>query len=180
MEINYNTLTSDQLEEYAEFVDWSLVPSKLLTEEMKKTFGSIPILNARLWIDDLLSKMVIKKDQEKLPNIVFFFIGEEWYMELELNNGGLWCNENKMWLIIKKKTRFNYTEIKTFIRNVMKQHLDVNTVIPFNVRSLNEMNDDIKQYFKNIEITPFPASVTFSNAEATDVNLNHVFPLDKE
>ncbi len=53
MEIDYNTLTAEQLEEYAEFVDWSLVPSHLITEEVKKSFGMLKSLKMRLWFDDL-------------------------------------------------------------------------------------------------------------------------------
>lgn len=46
-DINYDTLTAEQLEEWVEFVDWSKVPDHLLTTEFKNEFD--PLFNIQVW-----------------------------------------------------------------------------------------------------------------------------------
>ncbi len=99
MNIDYNTLTIEQIEEKVEFIDWSLMPSHLITEDVKKSFGSMPQLNARLWFEDLLSKMVIKEDPKEFPNIVFFFIEDKYYMD-SYKSRDLWCSYDRIWSVL--------------------------------------------------------------------------------
>ncbi len=121
--IDYNTLTTEQLEEYAEFVDWSLVPSELITEKIKKSFEPMSKLKTRLWFEDLLKQMVIKEDKKKYPQSIFFFIDEFLYMEIEFKNRNIWCSDDRIWLSFENKTEYKYKEIQIFIKNLIKIHL---------------------------------------------------------
>ncbi len=148
--INYRTLTIEELEEYAEFVDWSMVPCSLLTNEVKTKFKSIPQLNARLWFEDLVSKMTIKEDQRKYPYRFFFFIDYNYFMDLNLRNGELWCSNQNIWILflknkIKDKT---FSEIKLFIKNIMEQHYDI-TITSWSIDY--STRDSVEVHFKNVE-----------------------------
>ncbi len=137
MKINYSTLTVEQLEEYVEFVkfiEWFTMPSHLLTEEIKTKFSSIPMLNARIWLEDLLSKMVVKQDQEKFPDFLFFFIEDECFMNLDLSNNHLWCSHTKIWSVLKNKVKFNcFEDIQYVIRIIVKRsfnNIEEETTLP--------------------------------------------------
>ncbi len=154
MEINYNTLTAEQLEEYAEFVDWSMVPSHLLTDDVRKSFGFLPALNSRLWFEDLLPQMVIKEDQKRYPYRYFFFIDDKYYMDLNFRNGSLWCSNQNIWLIfLKKKNNYSLEEIQLFIRNIMEQHYDI-TINPFSTD--HKTRYSVEAHFKNMETISLP------------------------
>ncbi len=151
-QIDYDTLTIEQLEEHVEFIDWSLVSSCLITDEIKKSFSSLPGLKARLWLENLLNKMVFKEDQVAYPNAIFFFIGDEYYMEFNLKNGRLWCSQERVWSVFKKKVKFRYyDEIKFFIKNIVEQHS-----IFLKIESISTIEEfrQIEQHFKDKTIKP--------------------------
>ncbi len=152
MNINYDTLTIEQLEEHVEFVDWSMVPFHLFTEDIKKSFGSISQLQTRLWFDNLLSQMVIKEDQKRFPDRIFFFIGDECPMNLGLKNWSLWCSHDAIWSILEKKFGNNYIDVQTFIKNVVQQYFKNKEVIP--VSDGDEQFIKVEQYFKNKGVNP--------------------------
>ncbi len=158
--IDYNTLTEEQLEEYAEFVDWSLVPVHLLTEDINKLFDFFPHLKIRLWFEDLLSKMDIKEDQEKYPNELFFFVGNDWFMDLSLKSGDLWFSDYYIWSVFEKKHGFSYSETQMFIKNVIEMHFKNMTVTPL-MRCVVGLSL-IEKHFKNKEVTPTKDSSQFS------------------
>ncbi len=158
MTIDYNTLTSEQLEEHVELIDWSLVPSKMITEEIKKSFGSMPQLRVRLWLDDLLSKMVMKVDQERYPHHTFLFIGERIYIDLFLGQGRSWCSYEEIWFPIRKTLKFEYAEIEFFIKNVVEIHLKKTyqkmnpfSQIEFAVGNESSYFKTVERYFRNKE-----------------------------
>ncbi len=151
MKIDYNTLTVEQLEEYAEFVDWSMVPCNLITDDVRKSFGFLPALNARLWFEDLLSQMVIKEDQNKYLDRLCYFVDDIWYMNLDLKTGNLWCSRRKVWFALELKTHFNYDKTKRFIKNIVEQYLkgkDQNIRIKPD-SAVIIFDEEIEKYFKN-------------------------------
>ncbi len=152
MTINYNTLTTDGLEEHVEFIDWSLVPSHLITDHIKQTFGLFSKLKARLWLEDLISKMMIKEDQEKYPNESFFFIEDKWYMDLNLKTGTLWCSYDKIWSFLENKNGFNYNETQSFIKNVVEMCFKKEEVTPAYTYSFTGF--ELEMHFKNTIVTP--------------------------
>ncbi len=54
--IDYNKLTLEQLEEYVEFIDWYVVPSHLVTDDIKKKFGAMKGLKIRLMVEDFFAE----------------------------------------------------------------------------------------------------------------------------
>ncbi len=172
MNTDYDTLTKEELEELAEFVDWSLVPPHLLTDEVKKSFGALKGLKARIWFEDLLSQMMIKEDRVMYPDFKYFFIDNNLYMELNKKDGKLWCSYYDIWLIFSKKYEFNYNKTQLFIKNIIEQYLKNIQVIPIG-GSLEGAT--VEQHFKNIGITPITflgnnqAEQHFENLEITPI-----------
>ncbi len=157
MIINYDTLTQEQIEEYAEFIDWSTIPSRFLTEEIKNKFNSIPQLNARIWLDNLFSQMIIKMDLKEYPNRIFFFIGDTRYMNLSTKNGQLWCSEDRIWFVLQRRTGYNHDQTQLFIKNVVEHYFKSIDLTPIKI-DFTPSKTEIEQHFKNIvldlEITP--------------------------
>ncbi len=155
MEIDYNTLSVEELEEHVEFIDWSMIPSRLLTDEVRKTFRTLPQFKVRIWIEDLLVQMVIKEDQEKFPDKLFFFIEDRCFFELNFTNGQLWCSVERIWSILEKDHKFNFFEILSFLKNVMDQYLkdlEVQSTILILPEKSQEWTD---LYFMNLKIKPY-------------------------
>ncbi len=158
MTINYDTLTVEGLEEHVEHVDWSLVPSHLFTEDVKKSFGFMHKLQVRIWIEDLLSQMVIKEDQEKYPKQLFFFKDEEWHMHLNLKNGSLWCKYSTTLYILETKFYLQHFEGKKILKNTINSHFKDKKIIPTCHTWELPLSEDevcylIEDFFKSKEIT---------------------------
>jgi len=58
MKIDYTTLTVEKLEEYVEFVDWSLVPRKLITKDIQEKFSDLKELQARIILKELVDRII--------------------------------------------------------------------------------------------------------------------------
>ncbi len=146
MEIDYDTLTAEQIEEHVEFIDWSLIPSKLITVEIKEKFKSIPQLKARVWFENLLSQMVIRVDPDAFPDRIFYFIGEEYQMEFYFKNKELYCSYERICAVFINDLKIKATveEIKLFIKNVVELYFPDMEVTPcfitFEVVSWVEMH----------------------------------------
>lgn len=111
MKIEYDKLTEEQLEEFVEFIDWTLVPTYLLTEEIEKKFSCFPQAKARIWFERFYSELRILKS----GNHMFFFQGREMVMDLNLEDGVLFCDNHRMWqnifsLFFKTHDQYNFDE----------------------------------------------------------------------
>lgn len=152
MKIDYKNFTEEQLEEWVEFIDWSLVPSHLLNEEVRTQFKDIKGLQVRIWFEDLLASLEIKVDKEKYPDSIFFFLEDKWYMELDQRIGDLWCSYELMWSFIEKKIKYPTWEVQRFIKNIVDNYfknLKVNPLIPRHIYII-----EIEKHFKNLEAIP--------------------------
>lgn len=144
----YENLTADKLEEYAEFVDWKLVPDHMITDEVKDKFYSLRLLRVRVWFKTLLNSIEIKSSEEKFPGRLFFFIGEKCYMEHNIETKDLWCSREKIWAIFYEEYHFHYVDIQSFIKIMMKQQFNDMEVIP---ESLGPMGmENVEHHFKKL------------------------------
>ncbi len=105
MNINYDTLTAEKLEEHVEFIDWLKVPSHLLTDEVKENFGSLSRLKVILWFENLLNSVEVL-ESEIYTDGIFFFIGRVWYMEYSIARKELWYSGK----LIRSFFEHNYSE----------------------------------------------------------------------
>ncbi len=158
MKINYNTLTAEKLEERVEFVNWSLVPSRLLTEDVIKSFGNIPKLKTRLWFEDLMSRMVIKKDKIRFPNCVCFFVDDKCYMLLNQTQDVLLISYDLIWSVFFTNFRtagllnnYEIICIKKFIKNIANPYFkNKDLVIDYKINLISDFMY-IEKHFKEKE-----------------------------
>ncbi len=138
-------MTVEQLEEHVEFIDWSLVPSKLLTTKIKKLFGSLPQLKARIQFEKILPKISLKEDQKRYPGWHFFFIGNKYCMGLNLNDEILWCSEKFMFKIFGYN--FKRSSFMLFLKNVLNQYIELDKLR--DIRTFIPNNSPVESFFKN-------------------------------
>lgn len=154
MKIDYNTFTEEQLEEWIEFVDWSMVPYHLLTENIRRKFHSVPGLQVRLWFEELLNSLEVKINEERYPNRVFFFKENEWYMDWRKSSKSLWCSYDRIWSVFENKIGRNYDEIQRFIKNVVEMHFKFKEVTLVSVSDRTYTIIMMERHFKIWELTP--------------------------
>ncbi len=146
-EIDYNTLTEEQLEEHVEFINWSLVPPHLLTKNIRQIFKSVPQMNAKIWFEDLMSKMEIREDQERFPNIVFYFVADEWNMLFSSKNTSLWGSSKFIGQIFIERFNFEKDEARLFFKNEVEHFFKIKKATPI-FQELNGINiEHIKNHF---------------------------------
>lgn len=90
MKIDYNTLTEDQLEEWVEFVEWSMVPFHLITPRVIRNFSPVfKELRARIWFEEFVNKCERK-------DINYFYIlkdrDENTIFEINPIREEIWCS----------------------------------------------------------------------------------------
>lgn len=177
MEINYTTLTEEQIEELVEFINWSRVPSHFITENVRRKFSPIfKGLQIRIWFEDLLSSFQIKVDRRIYPDSIFFFIEGELYMELDIKTGDLWCSYDNMWSVFESKFDCKYDKIQLFIKNVVEMYIKDMEVTP--IKYNNPWNSVKEMCFQNMEVTPsmdsqlsdMEVEILFKNKKTTQNN----------
>ncbi len=167
MRINYNKLTAESLEEYVEFIDWSIIPYHLLTEDVRKLFGSIPQLKARLWFEDLLSKMAVKENEKVFPDCVFFIIENECFIELNFRKKDFWFSLDSIWYVLEYKFYYNYEYTHFFLKNVMKQYYEK-----------IELELELKSKLSNFEVSILRGN--FTHDKTTDKILKNLTLVPKK
>ncbi len=155
MEIDYDTLTAEGLEEHVEFIDWSMVPSHLITNEVKRSFKTLKGIKARIWFEDLLTKMVIKEDKKIFSEYIFFFIEDEYYMSFNTEKNIIRCSKEYVWSKIAAELDEEYIYTNNFIRNIFRQKFKFKKieVLPIN-NMLGDFSIQVESYFKTIEKSP--------------------------
>lgn len=117
----YENITSEQIEENVEFIDWLMVPEYLITEEIKTKFSSINTLRAMIWFKDVLNHIEFKKDVEKYTETsLFLFLGRELYMCFDEENNRLFCIEERICKVLKDEYGYDYTKDEEEIKRLVK------------------------------------------------------------
>lgn len=124
--LDYNNLTDEQIEEFVEFLDWSRVPSRFITNDVKKYFGSFPELNLRIWFEDILSKLQPLSGYEEFISGVCYqdILTKNFLAEFNfIKNKIYFCNKNVL-SKINENHKSNYTSntVEKYIRSVWKEH----------------------------------------------------------
>lgn len=142
----YVNINASQLEEFIEFIDWTIVPKHLLTEKLVNKFHCIKDIEARIWFEQLLNSMH-KRASIEFPDKLFFFNGEKYCMEINISKNNLIYSESEVYLKFKD---FGFSQYKAakFIQSMVKRYfnLDLSTT-----HAEHSRNDLVEKYFKNHE-----------------------------
>lgn len=69
----YDNPTDEQIEENIEFIDWTIVPINLITQDIKDKFSDFRELQLIIWLQDILDTCEVMKNNSEFPNAIFFF-----------------------------------------------------------------------------------------------------------
>ncbi len=170
----YENLTTEKLEEYAEFVDWTLVPIHLITEDLRHKFYCFPLFGTIIWFRELINSFDIRT-LKSFTNRKFYFIkGKYAYMEYDTETCKLWCSDYHIWSVFTGNYKVSHEEIEEIIKKIVDRHLKIvgNSDKTFNDNGLN-----IKENFlKNINV--LPAQDPFDGLEGTGVELELLGAID--
>lgn len=78
----------------------------------------------------LMEDLEIKIDQEKYPNYIFYFFGEENIFQHNLKNGNFYCSYKSYWSIFEKKHNLNYFETQLFTKKMMEEYCHQTNLTP--------------------------------------------------
>lgn len=124
--LDYENLTSEQIEEFVEFIDWSKVPIRFITDDVKNSFGAFPGLSLRVWFDDILSNLKpLKGYEEFIDGVCYRDIKEGNFLaEVDLKKNNLRLCNQKVLLKISRDSNCSYTSnvVEKYIRSVWKEH----------------------------------------------------------
>ena len=77
------------------------------------------------WIDfvhGILSKIKPKVDDEKYPNVVFYFIEDQFYIEQDLKTRTFWCRYKDFWSFFESKFNLEHEETQVFLNYLLEEH----------------------------------------------------------
>ncbi len=75
--------TAEQIEEYIEFIDWSLMPINRIPKETKEKFSDVKQLQLIIWMQEIFDTYEIKENKITFPDSLFFFKDRICYIELD-------------------------------------------------------------------------------------------------
>lgn len=147
----YDNTTIEQIEEYIEFVDWSLVPLNLITEEFILKFSDIKIVKIIVWMQDILYSCEIKHDQMPFINTTLLLRDEKCYVEINNNSDKLKVTiaHKEVLLAIEENFRIGITiDMVGIVRNIIKWQFGLEE-FAFNILD-EQRQKGIQRYFYNI------------------------------
>lgn len=119
MIVDHEKLTAAELEEKIEFIDFSLVPERLITQKLADKFPTFLEIKSRITLDRSFKNI---SHCETKPYEIFFFDKKgKWQMTLHLNSGSLLCSED-LWdpvysSLISRDLNNPYDKTQMYIRN---------------------------------------------------------------
>ena len=89
---------------------------KILLKELYLTY---PIKDL---FHQLTRDLVIKVDNDKFPNYIFYFNDNNCIFEYNKESGNFYCNYEKYWSIFYEKFGFNYNQIRDLTKDMVESH----------------------------------------------------------
>jgi hypothetical protein len=149
--------------------------SEVEKQKVHQIYDALCTPEDRLW-NEICRGLVMKTDQEKYPDLIFWFKQDRCYFEYEIKTGYLWCEPNLVWRVFERELSWGYHQIESFIRNKVKEHFKNKDVTP-SMPGLGLL-PLVKEYFKNKDVTPhdrqhsfFPVNEHFKNKDVTPTYL---------
>ena len=72
----------------------------------------------------------MKFDLKKHPKSVFFFKGDEFWMEYDWKTHYLWCRLEGFWDVLRKENGWEYAEVQAFIKKQVEERFKLKGVTP--------------------------------------------------
>jgi hypothetical protein len=126
--------------------------SEVEKQKVHQIYDALCTPEDRLW-NEICRGLVMKTDQEKYPDKIFWFKQDRCYFEYEIKTGYLWCEHDLVWRVFERELSWGYFQIESFIKNKVKEHLENKDVTPCFAYRCNGVW--VKEHLENKDVTPF-------------------------
>jgi hypothetical protein len=125
--------------------------SEVEKQKVHQIYDALCAPEDRLW-NEICRGLVIKTDQDKYPDAIFWFKQDRCYFEYDVETGHLWCERNLVWRVFEKELGWGYPQIVSFIKNKVNEHFKNKDVTP--LFSADWLRKAVDEHFKNKDVTP--------------------------
>jgi hypothetical protein len=105
----------------------------------------------RVW-NKICRGLVMKTDQERYPDLIFWFKQDRCYFQYDIETGFLWCEHDLVWGVFERELNWGYPQIESFIKNKVEEHFKNKDVTP--VAQDIPKRRWVEEHFKNKDVTP--------------------------
>jgi hypothetical protein len=109
----------------------------LTEEQLKKIKKQTEKVSAEKRFLDLWNGCAIKFDFEKYPERIFLMKDNMVMFEQDFKNGYLWCDYKLVWSVFENEYGFTYTDIQSFIKDVVERHFKMGVITPQQYEQVN-------------------------------------------
>lgn len=123
----YDNPTPEQIEENIEFIDWSIMPLHLITQDIRDKFSAYGKLRMVIWLQEIFDTYEVKEHKTAFPDTIFFFKDNKCYVEFD--RGGIIRFTYKEVFYVMDKVFGTYPrESGLIIKNIVNFHFGIENV----------------------------------------------------
>ncbi len=101
---------------------------------------------------ELCQNLTIKIDEDKFPNRIFWFRGDEVIFDYDKKDGYFYCNYGLVWLVFESEFGLNYDQTSKLIKGRVEEHSKLKDVTPTGYLIAPEV--EVEEHFKLKDVTP--------------------------
>jgi hypothetical protein len=94
---------------------------------LKELYLTYPVENLFF---ELTKDIIIKYDEIKYPNSIFYFKDDICIFKYDKNNGYFYCDYYRYWSKFYEKFGFNYNQISDLTKDMVEKHFNLKGVTP--------------------------------------------------
>ena len=79
---------------------------------------------------ELCNGFVIKVDEEKFIDYIFYFKDDASLFQYNLKTGHFWCSHQHYWSVFENEYGLNHTEIQEFTKDMVEKHFKTKELTP--------------------------------------------------
>ncbi len=81
-------------------------------------------------VKELCQNLTIKIDEDRFPNRIFWFRGDELIFDYDKKSGYFNCNYSLVWSVFESEFELNYHQIRKLIKGKVEEHFKLKDVTP--------------------------------------------------
>ncbi len=128
---------------------------------------------------ELFQNLAIKIDEDRYPNTIFWFRGDNVIFDYDKKSGYFYCNYMLVWSVFESEFGLNYDQISKLIKGRVEEHFKLKDATPLMART--NWTSLVEEHFKLKDATPKINGTThsilveehFKLKDATPLTLGH-------
>ncbi len=132
MGIDYDNITDDQIEELAEFIDWSMISPELVSDGIRKRFSCFPEARLNFWFDKLFSNTISALNPLDYPKSIYFIRNESVFLEIDIEKLDVWHSNDRVCDLVSSTYMKSNDKMVVFLKNIVNKHFEKLKIINVN------------------------------------------------